>query len=358
VSTAPLWPAPADAQLGKQTAARLQAELKSSVAAHDKIGATAAVVTTKGVWAGAVGVDGVKAKLTATTAMSICSITKTFVAAEVMKLSGLGKVNLDAPLSEYVTAPFDTSKATVRQVLGMRSGFPDEPKLDSKIQANLDHEWTATEVLGHMDGESSAEPGGSPVYNNANYWLLGQLIEKVTGQPLAATLRQDLINPAGLKRAWVQTAEKPVPPLGIGTDNLADSTNIIDAKSGYLPSRAGASVWGSAGAVAGDASAVARWGYLLYGGHVITSDLVSQMITSPAGEVMGDGPVGYGLGTMTLEDPLIVGHAGCGGDIYSTQLLVWPGSATAVAILTPQPNDGDFTFEYELASALAGKANM
>jgi hypothetical protein len=38
-------------------------------------------------------------------------------------------------------------------------------------------------------------------------------------------------------------------------------------------------------------------------------------------------------------------------------LTVWPGSATAVAILTPQPNDGDFTNQFELASALVGMAN-
>ena len=59
--------------------------------------------------------------------MAVGSITKTFAAAEVLQLAGLGLVDLDAPVIDYVSVPFGTRAATVRQVLGMRSGFPLDP---------------------------------------------------------------------------------------------------------------------------------------------------------------------------------------------------------------------------------------
>ena len=56
--------------------------------------------------------------------MAVASMTKTFVAAEVLQLAGQGRVDLDAPISDYVTVPFDTGEATVRQVLGCEAAFP------------------------------------------------------------------------------------------------------------------------------------------------------------------------------------------------------------------------------------------
>ena len=58
--------------------------------------------------------------------------------------------------------------------------------------------------------------GGSADYNNLNSVVLVMLIEKVTGQPWSSALRQDLIDPAGLDRVWVQDAEQPQPPLTVG----------------------------------------------------------------------------------------------------------------------------------------------
>ncbi|WP_158292759.1 serine hydrolase [Kribbella orskensis] len=62
----------------------------------------------------------------------------------------------------------------------------------------------------------TAEPtqADSPYnYSNPSYVLLGMLIEKMTGEPLATVLRRDLAKPAGLERAAFQDGEKPQPPL-------------------------------------------------------------------------------------------------------------------------------------------------
>ena len=123
----PLTPPPGAEPLAGATADRLQAVIDDWVAGENNIGITAAVVTEDGTWQGAAGQDGAGVELVPESAMAIASITKTFVAAEVMRLAGQGLVDLDAPVTDYVSVPFDTKGATVRQVLGMRSGFPLDP---------------------------------------------------------------------------------------------------------------------------------------------------------------------------------------------------------------------------------------
>ena len=125
MSSAPLWAPPGTADLSTQTADKLQAAIDQWVEQGSLKGMTAAVVTPDGVWSGAAGVDGAGTPLQPDSALSIMSISKTYTAAEVMLLAGRGLVDLDAPITDYVDVPFDTQGATVRQVLAMRSGFPD-----------------------------------------------------------------------------------------------------------------------------------------------------------------------------------------------------------------------------------------
>ena len=125
--------------------------------------------------------------------MSLASISKTYTAAEVMLLSGRGLVDLDAPITDYVEVPFDTQGATVRQLLAMRSGFPDytAEQQQASIAEDLDREWTVSEALATLpeDAEGLGTVGGPPRDNNLNYQLLAELVAKVTKQSFAQAVR-------------------------------------------------------------------------------------------------------------------------------------------------------------------------
>ncbi len=291
------------------------------------------MVTEDGTWQGAAGQDGAGTELLAESAMAIASITKTFVAAEVMHLVGQGVVDLDAPVTDYVSVPFDTKGATVRQVLGMRSGFPLDP-LDAVWKSaadDLDRSWTTAESIGMADADGPRLGAvGELKYNNLNYWVLGQMIEKVTGEPLATSLTRDLIKPAGLTRVWVQDAQQPEPPLTVAEEN--PNLNAVDDDGPWLPSRSIATSSGPAGDIAADAPSLARWGYLLYGGHVIDSTLVEQMIP-PGGD---DEWYGLGTGAWVQGGEAFVGHNGDNGS-YHGELAVATADNVAIAVLVPAP---------------------
>ncbi|MGZ8438622.1 MAG: serine hydrolase, partial [Candidatus Limnocylindrales bacterium] len=118
------WDPPNDAALPDATVSKLQAQLDGWVSGGEVIGLSAAVVSPEGSWAGAAGVDAAGTAVKPTSAFAIASVTKTFVAAEVLLLASLGKIDLDAPVTNYVTLPFETNGATIRQLATMTSGFP------------------------------------------------------------------------------------------------------------------------------------------------------------------------------------------------------------------------------------------
>jgi CubicO group peptidase (beta-lactamase class C family) len=125
----------------------------------------------------------------------------------------------------------------------------------------------------------------------------------------------------------------------VGTNTKA--AKLVDPAGPYLPSRSVASFTSTGGGMAGDAADLARWGYLLYGGQVINSDLVKHMEADPQTEP-SMGP--YALGTTVNADSdgtVTVGHPGGGLNWpYTAMMEVWTGSPpVAVVVLTPQPAD-------------------
>jgi D-alanyl-D-alanine carboxypeptidase len=314
------------------TISTLQAMIAGRVSGGEVIGLSAAVVSPEGSWAGAAGVDAAGSPIKPTSAFSIASITKTFVAAEILLLSSQGQIDLDAPVTQYVNLPFETNGATIRQLATMTSGFPGEPNnaLNEQVPQDLARVWTAEEIVAlAKDQPRVGDLGGPGRYNGLNYCVLGMVIEKVTGKPLADVLRHDLLARAGLDRTWMQPAEQPQPPLTVAVDRT--DAKVVDPASGYLPSLAAASTGQGGAGMAADAPSLARWGYFLYGGRIIDGDLVATMTD---GDPAADN--GYGFGTMVadVDGETAVGHA---GDYfqYSSILLVWPSTRTAVAVLVP-----------------------
>ena len=340
-TSAPVMPTPSPGELPASTAEELQRVLGDWLGTERLPGVTAAVVTPEGSWAGAAGVDGEGTVLVPESAMAIGSITKTFTAAEVMLLAAHGLVDLDAPISDYVDLPFDARGATVRQVLNMSSGFPRDP-IEAATEAAIadpERDYAVGDEIAFVDADTYrvGALGYGQEYNNLNYAVLGEMIEQVTGRTYAQAIRADLLDTTDLTRVWVQDDETPQPPLAVGA--ILPALPVVDPDSPWLPSRALASIVGSDGGIAADAPTLARWGALLYGGHIIDAGLVEQMT---AGLQQDDD--WYGLGTVRGEydgQPW-VGHL---GDIvsYHGKLIVFPDPGIAVAYLVPAPSTYRFS---------------
>lgn len=309
-------------------------------------GMTATVMTANGIWSGAVGTADGTRDMRPDDQLNIGSITKPVVATQVMQLVEAGELALDDPASGYLPADldFDTNEATIRHLLGMRSGIPDYvDALYSSLSADPKRTWTAAEVL-ELVSSSRSPVGRVEQYSSTNYVLLGLIIEKVRGRPVAEVLRRGVLSGNGLERLIFQPDEAPTEPMAMpGAEATA-----LETGGGYLPSLAGVTAAGPAGGMASDAQSLARWWSRLCSGEIVSEASLIEMMAFPDGGT-------YGLGVSDESQyygTLAVGHGGLHvGFSAVAACLVEDG--TVVVVLT---NQEDIERNLRVGSALAAAA--
>jgi D-alanyl-D-alanine carboxypeptidase len=325
----PTFTADAFATLGEdpvpaELAEELQAALASSAAGG---GATATVITPEGMWSAAVGTEDGTRGVAIDSQFGIASGTKPIVAAQVMQLVEAGEISLDAPATEYLPADlgFDTNGATIRQLLGHRSGIPDwyNDAMAERVASDRRHVWKLDELLGLVDEARS--PVGTHAYADTNYNLLELVIEHVRDRPLVDVLRNGVLRVDGTDRLIYQPDEIPTEPIAMPR---GESRDALEQGGGYLPSMSEASSCGAACAMASDSPSLARWWRAFCAGEVVSRESLTEMATFIDG--------GYGLGLVDpsqLSYPHGVGHLGANFG-YVSSSWCFPEKPAVVVVLT------------------------
>jgi len=200
-----------------------------------------------GVWRGnrqlykqGVGVSNLKTKapLNVNGYQRIGSVTKSFVVTGILQLVDHGQMGLDDPISKYLPGVVPNGdNITIRELAEMRSGIYSYTNtiIPSVIASDPDHQWTTSEILAIAFGQAPLFlPGTDFDYSNSNTIILGLALEAVTGQPLEAYLKRNILRPEHLRHTSLPAdAEFPSPhsrgytnwtPQGLG-DDLVDATD-------------------------------------------------------------------------------------------------------------------------------------
>lgn len=167
-------------------------------------------------WTGASGFDELSTKnsLESNQTFRIASVTKTYVAASILRLMERGVLNLDDPISKHLSPEhaailsqdYDLDKITVKQILRHAAGLFDHtnaPEFFEIVLQTPKHEWTRTEQLRMCveKGEPIGPPGQQFSYSDTGYVILGGLIETYTGQSLDGGIKELLgLEQLGLER--------------------------------------------------------------------------------------------------------------------------------------------------------------
>jgi D-alanyl-D-alanine carboxypeptidase len=288
--------------VSEEAAAQFQAILDDMAGGG---GMAATVMTADGTWSGATGkADGVR-DVRVDDQFAIASVTKSVIAAQVMQMVEAGELALDDLAADHLPPDldFDTNGATIRQLLGHRSGLPGydpalfNPALQESPSTDRKLVWTPAEMLELVIADR-APAGDAFHYTNTNYLLLGLVIEQVRGRPVAEVLRDGVLSIDGVERLIYQPDEVPTEPMAMPDGK---STAVLEEGGGYLPSLAGATSDGPAAAMASDSPSLAHWWRAFCAGEIVSQASLTEMTT------MHDG---YGLGLYEPDPPGTVGHGG------------------------------------------------
>ncbi|MEM1338214.1 MAG: serine hydrolase domain-containing protein [Bacteroidota bacterium] len=166
------------------------------------------------------------------------STVKTFTAVTILMLQEDGLLNLDDPLSKYLSKTVyhgieNAEKSTIRQLLNHSSGihnYIQDPGFQTASLNDLIKEWQPEELLEYSRGRDAYFPIGADVkYSNTNYIFLGIIIEEVTGIPFYQVFEEKLFRPMNLSFTSF-AATDPVPDGIIrGYVDLYSNLNLINA---------------------------------------------------------------------------------------------------------------------------------
>jgi D-alanyl-D-alanine carboxypeptidase len=325
----------------------LQAKL-DAVRARLKIpGATVAILWDDGrQWLGASGLRDVRANepMTTGTAVALASVSKTLTAAVTLQLVDEGKLGLDQPVAPLLPEYRLDKRITVRMLLDHTSGLPDyflNVKINRPLQRAPDATWTPAQALAFVP-KGHATPGRRWIYSNANYLLLGELVERVTGQPIATEIRERLLTPLGLEQTWYQAVEKPRAPGVVAYRVLAAGPGKVRyvpvaRPSDVVPMRAVITAAGAAGSMAATALDAARWMRAWAGGQELSPGLQAQVLADVARTAKLRARIPYGLGIQALPvgNRPALGHSGRYLGIRNVVRYL-PADGVTIAVLTNQ----------------------
>jgi CubicO group peptidase (beta-lactamase class C family) len=174
--------------------------------------------------------------ITEATVFRIGSITKTFTAIAVMQLWEQGLVDLDAPANHYlrayrlIPAKAGFRPATMRHLLTHTAGIPEVVHVSELFRPSWGPFGGRPVLLSVKAGEPLpslaeyyhgglrlvVEPGTAFAYSNHGFATLGQIVEDVSGMPLARYLREHVFEPLGMTDTDLVRSERVAPRLATG----------------------------------------------------------------------------------------------------------------------------------------------
>ncbi len=260
-----------------------------------------------------------KKPLTAANRFRIASITKMFTAVMILQLVEEGKSKLTDTLDKFFPQIPNAKKITIVQILSHRSGIPNVRR-DQNSQGNMSTiPITKDEMLALIvKATPDFEPDSKQSYSNSGYFLLGLILEKLTGKPYEEALKERITSKIGLADTYTATGNIDV--------NKNESLTYLNVGGDWKQvAETHPSILFGGGAIVSTPNDLAKFIQALFDGKIVSKENLDQMKTIRDGDGLG-----LGMEPFTFAGKTFYGHAG-GGDNYGAWLSYEPEEKLAVA---------------------------
>ena len=272
---------------------------------------------------------GLRVPATPETKFRIGSVTKQFTAAAILKLQEEEKLNVSDKLSKFLPDFPRGDEVTLHHLLTHTSGIHSYTS-KSDFMKTVTVETTPEELVNSFkDDKFDFDPGESQLYCNSGYFLLGCIVEKVSGKSLGDYLKNTFFDPLKMNDTGVHR-------WNLILDHEATGYSYLEGKpqkaQNWDMSRAG-----GAGALYSTVGDLCRWNTALFAGKVLTESSLEAAFTPATlnnGEIAkGTGEAyGYGWGISQFRGMKVISHGG-GLHGFSSFLMQLPEKKTTVAVL-------------------------
>jgi len=263
------------------------------------------------------------------TIFQIGSITKQFTAAVILKLQEEGKLSVHDKLSAYFPQFKYAGEITIENLLTHTSGIYnytiDIDDQDSAIACNPINKQLLLDLM--FKHRLDFKPGSQFRYDNSGYYLLGLIIEKVTGKSYEQNVRDIIFTPLQMNHSLFDFSHS------LDT-NIATGYQTINAS---MQKEASAWRWDStvtyaAGAIWSTTGDMYKWAQAIADKKILSADSWKAMLTPHLDKY------GYGVYIDSLFGKQTISHGG-GIPGFIAYLCYYPQEDVTIILLN---NEGDF----------------
>lgn len=263
----------------------------------------------------------------------IASITKPFVAAAIQRLALAGRLAMTDAVAAHVTpgtaaaltqGGYDPEAIRISHLLTHTSGLPDHtatPGYQAAVGETPGRRWQRHEqiALSMSEGHRVGAPGETYAYSDTGYVILGEIVERASGRPLAEVVRHSLeFEAIGLATTWWEALEPP-------PRHAPAPARLVFADGEGMDYDASFDLFGGGGLVStvGDLN---RFFAALLTGRLLGSEPLAGALATPAALRPADAPRwrthNHLLSSMAVGRHWALGHTG-----------FWSGAAVRIPML-------------------------
>jgi len=274
----------------------------------------------------------------------IASIGKQFTAVAILQLMEQGKLSLQDEITKFIPDyPTQGNKITIEHLLTHTSGIHNYSGMDDP-EKTFAFDCTPTEVIDFFKNlPMRFTPGTKWEYSNSGYFLLGYIIEIITGKTYEEYLEENFFKPLGMTNSLFASTKKIIKNR-VGAYSLGE-TGFENSRSLNMTH-----IY-SAGAIQSTVEDLFKWHQAVHAYTVLKKETLDKAFTR---YTLTDGKktdYGYGWRLGYVFENASIWH---GGNIegFGTTEIYLPNEDVFVAVFS----NCDCNYPKEIASRLAALA--
>lgn len=267
-----------------------------------------------------------KKKITLDNQFGIGSVSKQFTAACIMLLKEAGELSVDDTIDKWFPEYEHAGEITVKNLLSMRSGIRDYVNASDSEEEYYSRYNYSSDASGAENRKATRDwifskdllfkPDTRIRYSNSNYFLLAEIVEKVSGTSLSSFLKKNIFTPLKMN------------DTGPGEDLVSSARLLAPVKGEYPAEIYAKGIAFGDGGIVSTAADMDKWMISLREHTILSEESIAEMTTdhSPTSSLH------YGYGIVLLDDGVWM-HEG-EIDTYLTHMLTAPAEKYNLFIST------------------------
>lgn len=279
--------------------------------------------------------------------LPLASITKQFTSVAILMLMEQGKLGLKDPLSKYIADFPRGNEITLHHLLNHTSGIMNYTNLpDFRSKTRLDR--SPEEIISVFKSLPLAfNPGEKYDYSNSGYFLLGYIVEKLSGMPYGDFIQKNIFDKLEMKNSFYADAYKIIP-------NRADGYQFYEGNyenAEYMSP----TIAYAAGSLVSTVDDMFLWNKAIHNNLLISEKSKQLAFTNHTLSNKKHDNYGYGWAINEIAGTATIEHTGGINGFTTSGIYIPSKNIYAIVLTNLDDGKGPEAYNIKVVSALLGK---